>query len=160
IAVEPGAHSRIWLAFGPRRGATASLLYASSDNGASWSRELEFAGERILALEAEPDALLVIGNRNVHRLTTSGWTQLGAVPEGVTRVSAGRADGRTFLYGTSQRGEIHVSEDGGSSWRVAQTPSSGRFEAIATSARDAHVAYAGYRGQRGAENTFNGISKT
>jgi photosystem II stability/assembly factor-like uncharacterized protein len=160
IAVEGGQNSRIWLAFSPKRGGAASMLYASPDRGVSWSRVREFAGEQILAIHAEPDGLLVIGNRNARHLTATGWMELAELPPGVTRVSAGRAGDHTFIYATSQQGEIHVSEDGGSSWRVSQTPPSGRFEAIATSERNARVAYAGFRGQRGAENAFNGISKT
>jgi hypothetical protein len=131
IVVEGGANSRIWLAFGPRRGSDASLLYVSSDRGATWKREREFPGERILELEAGPDALLVIGTGHVHRLTGGEWTPLAAVPAGVTRASAGRAEDRTFIYATSQRGEIQVSEDGGASWRVSQAAPSGRFQAIA-----------------------------
>lgn len=154
IAVEAGGSARIWIAFAAGRGNGAALLYVSSDGGASWSREREFPGERILALAVEPDALLVAGNRNVHRLAGSTWTTLAAVPPGITRASGGRADGRTFLYATSQRGEIHVSEDGGASWRASQTPASGRLEAIATSARNGRVAYAGFRG------ASNGIIKT
>ena len=163
IVVEGGGSSRIWLAFAARRGADASLLYVSSDRGARWSRERQFPGERILALEAGPDALLAIGSLHVHRLAGGHWTSLAALPAGVTRASAGRAEGRTFIYATTQHGEIHVSEDGGSSWRASQTPPSGRFEAIATSARNARVAYAGFRGMRlgqGPQGTSNGIGKT
>ena len=156
IAVEAGAHARIWLAFAPERGENAALLYVSSDGGATWRREREFGGERVLALAIEPQSLLVIASRNVYRLKGDGWARVGALPDGVLRVSAGRAEDRTFLYATTQRGAIHVSEDGGASWRVSQTPRSGRFEAIATSARNAIVAYAGFRGI----DAFNGISKT
>ena len=160
ILVEGAANPRMWVAFGPRRGDTATLLYVSSDDGKTWTRAREFPDERILELAAEPDALLAIGNRHVHRLANNAWTQLAEVPAGVTRASAGRAGGSTFIYATAQRGEIHVSEDGGASWRAAQTPASGRFEAIATSARNGRVAYSGFRGQRGAPGAFNGISKT
>jgi photosystem II stability/assembly factor-like uncharacterized protein len=161
IAVaENGANPQIWVVFNPRRGATASLLYLSSDGGRSWSSDREFPGERMLALAPESDSLLVVGSAHIYRRDATAWTQAGDLPSGITRVSAGRADGRTFLYGTSQRGEIHVSEDRGSTWRVAQTSASGRFEAIATSARNGRIAYAGFRGQRNAPNAFNGISKT
>jgi len=154
IAVEAGGNSRIWVAFAAGPGSGAALLYVSSDGGASWSQEREFPGERILALAAERDGLLVVGNRNVRRLAGSAWTTLAAVPTGIARASLGRDGDRTLLYATSQRGEIHVSEDGGASWRVSQAPASGHFEAIATSARNARVAYAGFRG------AYNGISKT
>jgi hypothetical protein len=148
MVVEGGGNSRIWLAFGPKRGADASLLYVSSDRGASWSRERDFPGERILELEAGPDALLAIATGHVHRLAGGAWTQLATLPAGVTRASAGRAEGRTFIYATSQRGEIDVSEDGGASWRVSLAPPSGRFQAIAASGRNARVAYAGFRGMK------------
>lgn len=154
IAVEAGANARIWLAFAARTGTGAALLYVSSDGGVSWSRTQEFPEERILALALDPDALLVVGNHRVHRLARSTWTALAPVPPGITRAAAGRAADRTFIYATSQQGAIHVSEDGGASWRAAQTPTAGRFEAIATSARNARVAYAGFRG------ASNGIIKT
>ena len=163
IMVEAGGSSRIWVAFGGKPGANASLLYVSPDGGASWSREREFPSERILALESEPDALVVIGNRRVHRLAGGKWTPLADLPAGVTRASAGRADGRTMIYATTERGEIHVSGDGGASWRLSQSPPSGRFGAIATSARNARVAYAGFRGMKTGENekdVSNGISRT
>ena len=114
-------------------------------------------------MEAGPDALLVIGTGHVHRLAGGDWTPLAALPAGVTRASAGRAEDRTFIYATTQRGEIQVSEDGGASWRVSQAAPSGRFQAIGASGRNGRVAYAGFRGMKlgeGAQGTFNGISKT
>ena len=162
IAAEAADSARIWVAF-EKPGAAGSQLYFSPDRGASWSRQREFPGEGILALQSQADGLLVVGNRNVHRFAAGKWTVLGAVPPSVTRASAGQADGRTFIYATSRPGEIHVSEDGGASWHLSQKPPSGRFEAIATSAGNGRVAYAGFRGmERGAglENIFNGISKT
>jgi len=156
IVVEGGARSQIWLAFAPRRGTNASQLYVSSDNGANWSKVRELPGERVLAFEAEPDGLLVVGSRNTYRFAAGGPTQVAAVPAGVTRASAGRAEGRTLIYATTERGEIHVSKDGGANWHLSQTPPSGRFEAIGTSDRNGRVAYAGFRGMGG----FNGISKT
>jgi photosystem II stability/assembly factor-like uncharacterized protein len=163
IAVESAANGRIWVAFAPPRGAGASLLYVSAGRGATWSRAREFPGERILALEAEPDGLLVVGTRQVHRLTAGSWTVAGDLPAAVTRVAVGRAERGIFLYGTSQRGEIHVSEDGGATWHVSQTSPSARYQAIAASAGNGRVAYAGFRGLKladGPESTFNGISKT
>ena len=163
IAVEGGANPRIWVAFGPRRAADASLLYVSSDRGVTWKRERDFLGERILELKAGPDALLVIGTGHVHRLAGGVWAPLSALPASVTRASAGRAEDRTFIYATTQRGEIQISEDGGVSWHASQAATSGRFQAIGASGRNGRVAYAGFRGMKlgeGAQGTFNGISKT
>jgi photosystem II stability/assembly factor-like uncharacterized protein len=163
IVVAGGASPHIWLAFGARRGTNAALLYGSADGGATWSKEREFSGERILTMAAEPTGLLVAGNRQTYRLAQGQWTEVAALPAGITRASAGRAEDRTYIYATSQRGEIQLSADGGATWRVVQTPPSGRFEAIATSAQNARVAYAGFRGLRlgeGAANSFVGISKT
>ena len=163
-AIVAGQDGRIWVAFNPRRGADASPSFHSSDRGATWSRAREFPGERIVALEAGPDSLLAVGTRRVHRLDGNTWTEVAALPAGVTRVSVGLFAGHSILYGTSERGEIQVSEDGGATWRVAQTPTSGRYQAIAAAPGDGRVAYAGFRGMRigaeGRENTFNGISKT
>ena len=158
IVIEAAGSSRIWVLFAGRQ--EPSLLYVSSDRGATWSREREFPAERILALEAEPEALLVIGNHQVHRLAGGKWTDLADMPAKTARASAGRAEGRTLIYATTEQGDIHVSNDGGSSWHLAQSPPSGRFEAIATSERNARVAYAGFRGMSLGDEIFNGISKT
>ena len=163
ILVEEADSSRIWLAFGGKRGGGASLLYSSSDRGKTWSREHEFPSERILTLASEPHALLVIGDRRTYRLAAGKWTPLAEMPVGIARASAGRAEGRTYIYASTKRGEIYVSDDGGSAWHVSQTPTAGRFEAIATSAQNGLVAYAGYRGIRQGEeagNDFNTIEKT
>jgi photosystem II stability/assembly factor-like uncharacterized protein len=149
IAVDRGG--RIWVALGPgRRGDTASLLYSSPGRGATWSRVMEFQGERILALEAGPDSLLVVGTRQTHRYLGGSWTEVGALPTDVGHVSVGGA----FLYGTTQRGEIYVSEDGGANWHVSHAPAVGRFQAIGASSGNGRVAYAGFRGPS------NGIVKT
>lgn len=160
IATEDG---RLWVAFNARRGDADALLYRSADGGASWSLERKFAGEGLLAMESQPAGLLVVGTHNVYRLSGGKWTSVGAVPASITRASAGMAGDRAILYATSKQGEIQVSADGGANWHLAQKPPSGRFEAIATSARNGMVAYAGFRGLvRGAgpANTFNGIMKT
>ena len=142
---------RIWVAFAARRVEDATaLLFSSSDHGATWSRAKEFPEERILALEAGPDSLLVVGTRQTHRYAGGSWTEVGALPAGITRASVGGA----FLYGTTQPGEIYVSEDGGANWRVSQAPAVGRFQAISTSAANGRVAYAGFR------SPSNGIIKT
>lgn len=162
IALE-AIGARIWVAFAGKSRAGGSILYFSADRGASWSRQREFPAEDILSVESQPDGLVVVGTRNVHRFAAGKWTALAAVPVGVTRASAGRADGRTFIYATSRQGEIHVTDDGGANWHLSQKLPSGSFEAVATSARNGRVAYAGFRGMKrgaGLENTFNGISKT
>jgi len=147
IAVEDGG--KIWLAFGPRRGADSSLLYSSADRGVTWSAAREFPGERVLALEAGSGGTLVVGTRQVYRYS-GAWTEVGAVPAAAGRASIGGA----FIYVTTERGQIYVSEDGGAQWRVCRPPAIGRFQAIGTSAGSGRVAYAGFRG------SSNGIVKT
>jgi photosystem II stability/assembly factor-like uncharacterized protein len=157
--------SRIWVAFSGRRASDAallysSLLYSSADRGQTWSREREFPGERILTLAVAPDdGVAVIGNQHVYRYARKSWSTAGTMPSSILRASAGGS----VIYATSQQGEIHVSEDGGASWRVSNRPPSGGFEAIATSAGNGRVAYAGFHGLKLAEspeNLFKGISKT
>jgi len=163
ILVDPADSSRIWVAFAGPRGDASSLLYFSDDRGAAWSRAREFPSERILTLASEPDALLVVGASHAYRFSSGKWATLAALPDGVTRASAGRVDNRTIIYGTSRRGEILVSDDGGATWHLSQTPPTGRFEAIAASAGNGLVAYAGFRGIRqgdSAGDNFNGIYKT
>ena len=149
IAVENGG--KIWLAFGPRRGADSSLLYTSGDRGVSWSPARELPGERVLALEAGTSGIVVVvGTHKVYRYAGGSWTDVGAMPPGTGRASVGGA----MLYATTARGEIYISEDGGANWHICQPPAVGRFEAIGTSSGNGRVAYAGFRGPS------NGIVKT
>jgi photosystem II stability/assembly factor-like uncharacterized protein len=139
MAIRDG---RIWIVFGPRRGADGALLYVSSDRGATWSKAHEFSGERILAFDAVPHGLLVVGTREVHRFDGSNWTVAGALPAGLSRV----ATSSTLLYGTTQRGEIQVSDDNGATWRASVAAPNTRYQAIAASLSNSKIAYAGFRG--------------
>jgi photosystem II stability/assembly factor-like uncharacterized protein len=138
IAIHDG---RIWVTFGPRRGADTSALYVSADQGATWTRARDFPGERILTIDAVARDLLVVGTRQVHRLAGTEWAVTGALPAGVTRVSTSASR----FYATSQRGEIHVSDDFGATWRVALTSPTARYQAIAASRSNGKIAYAGFR---------------
>jgi photosystem II stability/assembly factor-like uncharacterized protein len=160
IVVDPESSARIWVAFAGGRQAKSSLIYSSNDRGATWSRTREFPDEEILALAGELGSLTVVGTRNTYRHADGQWSTLAAVPAGLRRASLGHAEGRTIVYATTRKGEIHLSGDGGASWRLAQHPASGRFEAIATSAGNGLTAYAGFRGMKFGESAFNGISKT
>jgi photosystem II stability/assembly factor-like uncharacterized protein len=148
IVVENGG--KIWLAFGPNKTADSSLLYSSADGGVTWSQAREFPGERILALETASGGIVVAGTRRVYRYAEGSWSEAGAVPAGTARASVGGA----FVYVTTGRGEIFVSEDGGANWHVCQVPRAGRYEAIGTSAGNGRVAYAGFHG------SSTGIVKT
>jgi hypothetical protein len=90
-------------------------------------------------------------------------TKLGQLPSRIFAVSAAQKGNALWLYATTQKDKVFVSENGGRDWREV-TPSlgqsSGKFQAIATSEQHSNVAYAGFRGLQlgaGKENLFNGI---
>jgi photosystem II stability/assembly factor-like uncharacterized protein len=165
IAVDPADSKRIYLASSGGRGGGPSPLLVSADGGASWSPAGEFPSERILTMQFEPGALLVIGNQRMHRLASGTWEHFAGPEGGIRAASAGRANGVTTIYATTPSG-VSVSGDGGRTWRAASPQlgqTAGRFEAIATSAGNALTAYVGFRGLQlgeGRANQFNGIAKT
>ena len=144
----------------------ASGLLVSTDGGASFRRERDFASDRILLLHQDTKGLLAVGAKAVYRQAGGNWETLPNSSGPILQASAGESGGTTYLYAATAKGALLVSGDEGRTWQTC-TPAlgqqAGRFEIVATSARQARVAYAGFRGLKlGARpaDLYNGIAKT
>jgi photosystem II stability/assembly factor-like uncharacterized protein len=164
IAVDPANSSRIAVAFADGQ-TGGSLLLTSADRGKSFRRAHEFPGEPILLLRHLPGGLLAIGSKAVHWNADGSWEARPLPPGRIRQADAGEENGATFVY-ISTQAALLVSEDAGRTWQ-ARTPAlgqqSGRFEAIAASARHARAAYAGFRRLKLGDapgDVYNGIAKT
>jgi len=165
IEVAPADSKSISVAYSTGRGGSSGLL-VSSDGGVSFRREREFAADEILVLHHSAKGLLAVGAKAVYRQADGKWETLPGPGTPFVHVSAGAAANATYLYATTRQGALLVSEDEGRTWQT-RTPSlgqqAGRFEAVATSAKQARTAYAGFRRLKlGArpEDIYNGIAKT
>ena len=165
IAVDPEDSRVIHMAFAdPRNGG--SVLLTSSDRGVSFQREHEFPAERIQLLRYTTGGLLAIGSKGVYRYAGGKWEAQAGPGEELVNASVGESNGTTYLYATTPKGALFVTEDGGHNWQE-RTPAlgqqSGQFETVATSGHNARIAYAGFRnlklGERH-EDLYNGIAKT
>jgi photosystem II stability/assembly factor-like uncharacterized protein len=165
IEVAPQDSKRIYVAYSQGRGGASGLL-VSSDGGASFRREREFPADQILLLHHSAQGLLAVGAKAVYRNAGGNWETLPGAGNRLVQATAGESAQTTLLYATTAKGALLVSEDEGRTWQP-RTPAlgqqSGRFEAVAASARQARTAYAGFRrlklGER-PEDLYNGIAKT
>jgi photosystem II stability/assembly factor-like uncharacterized protein len=189
IAVDPADSSRLHIAFAlgsvgpPTALRDGSVVLRSSDRGRSWSRIGTLAPERVFALWVEGERVLALGE-------TGAWENTGTESTHLEGPAAGRFDSGSIargpdgpiLYGTTKTawngralaGGIHVSTDGGRTWRTANAglvenlapPGDGRppeLHAISASTRHGLTAYAGFRHLRlgeGPAGLFNGVAKT
>jgi photosystem II stability/assembly factor-like uncharacterized protein len=196
IAVGPTDSKQVYVAAGGRRAG----LYLSQDRGKSWSCIQEFERERVHALRVEAGAsggareIYVVASGGVHRERGGEWQHLpGPGGDQIQAASIGKAEGSSdlLIYATTRAewegkelsGGVHVSRDGGETWRdcngwvvkAVQNPGEGRppsFRAIACSAENARTAYVGFQGlqleaggeaerrRRQREGRYNGIAKT
>jgi photosystem II stability/assembly factor-like uncharacterized protein len=165
IDVAPADSKSISVAFSNGRGGSSGLL-VSRDGGTSFRREREFPGDEILLLHHGAKSLLAIGAKAVYRQADGKWETLSGPGDAMAQVSAGESTNATYLYATTAKGALMVSEDEGKTWQ-ARTPAlgqqAGRFEAVSASALQAKVAYVGFRGLKlgpQPEDLYNGIAKT
>jgi photosystem II stability/assembly factor-like uncharacterized protein len=150
IAVDPDDTSRVYAVFSNQRGA---WLIFSKDGGATWSRLREFPGERIHLIYFDA-GLRIVGESGVYTSNVDRWEQL-AGPAGERLQFA--SGGAGLLYATSAAG-IHLSEDGGRTWRLSPDalPGSPRFFAIACSSQHPRTAYVAFAKMK----EYFGIAKT
>jgi photosystem II stability/assembly factor-like uncharacterized protein len=187
IAIDPKDSRRIYIAFTKEHSnstapvsrslfsvpATAagndnsdSLILVSEDDGISWKRFAPIPQSALL-LTFDDDRLVVVAGNGAYGVSQDGIvSKLGQLQSGIFAASAAHTNNATWLYATTETGELYVSENGGRDWRKS-TPSlgqsAGKFQAIAVSEEHPNVAYIGFGGLRlgtGEENLFNGIAKT
>ncbi len=189
IAVDPADSRRIYAAYSlgavgpPTALRDGSVVIASSDGGRTWSRTATLAPERVFALSIEGSRVLALAETGTWEGAGGEWTHSDG-PAGLhfDTGSIGHGPDGPILYattktawrGTELRGGIHVSTDGGKTWRQANSglvenlvaPGQGEapeLHAISASARHGLTAYVGFRRLRLAEGPaglFNGVAKT
>ncbi len=165
IVVDPKDSQIVHIAFSdPQSGGTTILL--SKDAGASFHYEHELASDRILLLSYAGGERLAIGTLGVYLKKKETAKPIAGRDAKITHAALGEAQGATYLYATTEQGELFVSEDRGLSWQK-RTPAlgqqSGSFGAVAAAAGNGQIAYLGFRKLQlgdGPENLFNGIAKT
>ena len=176
LAVDPADSALLYAGF--QKGRTASLEF-SPDRGKSWKRIADLAdgADKIVTdpRSPRPDrTLYVIGAASVAVREGGRWRRGAALPgvesfEGRPElhsalVSAGFPEkgGKLVVYMIAA-GRLHVSDDGGASWRESPLPASPSpllAAAVATSLGHPDVAYVSYSNHRhGAEALF-GTART
>jgi photosystem II stability/assembly factor-like uncharacterized protein len=196
VAVDPTDARRIVIAMsatlpGPPGSSPSrrTALLASDDRGRTWSPLTELGVERVVALWLEKETRLVraLGEKGVYEGQAGAWQRFD--PPGGQPIASGSfgrdpAGARTLLYATTSPegggGGVHVSEDGGRTWRAANAELAALMRGgekgsawgpaatsrpglgpVAASAGHGLVAYLGLRGlRRGDGAPFNGIART
>ena len=150
--------------FDPPYGGTTLLV--SRDDGSSFRHEHDFSSDKILLLHYRSGNRLAIGTLGVYQGKATSARRIADAGEKIVHASAGDADGKTYVYATTENGDLFVSEDAGTTWQM-RTPAlgqqSGMFGAVATAQSNGRIAYAGFRGLKlgeGPENLYNGIART
>jgi photosystem II stability/assembly factor-like uncharacterized protein len=185
IAVDPADTRRLFIASsatppGPPGSQPTghSIILGSEDRGRTWARVAEIATERVFAIRAEGRGAQVLAETAAYEGDVARWQRFDP-PGKITSGSFGRDGGRTLAYVTTDTG-VHVSDDGGRTWRASNGAlgamlAGGGTEAwgpaksskpslgpVAASAGNGATAYVGLRGLRGREDgaPFNGIART
>jgi len=187
IAIDPADNRRLVIATsatppGPPGSQPTghSMILGSEDRGRTWARIAEIQTERVFALRAEGGRVRALAETAAYEGDNARWQRFD--PPGAQKIqsaSFGRDPaGLVLAYATTAAG-VHVSEDGGRTWRDSNGAlramlAAGGSEAwgpaarskpslgpVAASADHGRTAYLGLRGLRGADGRrFNGIAKT
>jgi len=83
---------------------------------------------------------MAIGSKNVYRSAGGKWETLPGPGAAIVNASVGELESTTYIYVTTNKGALFVSEDGEvtGNWRTpALGQQSGRFGTVATAARNA-----------------------
>lgn len=199
VAVDARDPARLAIAVStaesPRPGSARAdtIALTSADHGRSWTRLGTLGKEHVFAIRFERDgSVLAVAESGVYASASGQWARRPApAPGALTSASFGAdaASGRTLLYATASLepgpqgpvGGLHVSEDGGATWRpsggelLAASDGYGKGESwgdatgsrptvgpVAASSGHGLVAYVGVRGLRRSAGgpKYNGIAKT
>jgi photosystem II stability/assembly factor-like uncharacterized protein len=201
VAVDPSDSRSLAMAVSsaasPRPGSPVepTWILRSIDRGHTWTRLGELGVERVFALRIDgrgaAGTLRAAAETGLYESAQGTWRHFETPALRLASASFGHdpVSGRMFLYATTAVepgphgpvGGLHVSEDGGRTWRGANgallDASSGFGEGeawgdardsrpslgpVAASADDGRVAYVGVRGLRrsAAGPKFNGIART
>jgi photosystem II stability/assembly factor-like uncharacterized protein len=106
--------------------STNGLLRVSGD-GVSWEKRSELAVLDIAVSPEDPEVVLATGEKGVLRSSDGGRTFGGGRKPLMAFLSWSTA---AALYGIDPEGGLHLSADGGESWRKAGTVPGGRPQAL------------------------------
>ena len=186
VAVDPADSRRLVLAVsgappGPPGSHPQSVttLLGSEDAGRTWSLLHRLGVERVFAIAYTGGVTRAAAESGVYEGGAAGWRRLDPPGEKITSASFAREGTASYLYATTGGG-VHVSEDGGRTWRDARAglaalmPAAAEGEVwgpaarsrpslgpVAASGAHGRTAYLGLRGLRDAAGVrFNGIAKT
>jgi photosystem II stability/assembly factor-like uncharacterized protein len=160
IVIDPNDSKRIYVMFGTTgRYGTGGWLCVSKDRGATWTRLVDFG--RVVTTEMYfSSGLRIVTENGVFALHGETWERFSPPPGGPVEFASGGAE---LLYATNDSG-IHISGDGGKTWRTAQNPLPGspRFLAVACSAGHSETAYVGFGRMKvpGSAQGYFGIART
>jgi photosystem II stability/assembly factor-like uncharacterized protein len=165
IVVDPRESNVVHIAFSdPRSGGTTVLI--SKDSGGTFRYEHSYPSDHTLLLAYPGGERLAIGRLGIYRGGAETAKQIAGPGEKIAHASMGKAESRSILYVTTEKGELFVSEDAGESWQ-RRTPALGQqaadFGAVAAAGGNGRIAYIGFRGLKlgnSAEEIYNGIAKT
>jgi photosystem II stability/assembly factor-like uncharacterized protein len=176
LAVDPAEPAILYAAF---QNDQTFVLHVSHDVGKTWEKIAELPGgaDKILIDPWSPKGdrtLYVIGTRSVVVREGGHW-QSGEVlkdvevfegrPElhgGIVSMGFPEKGGELVVYMIAG-GILHISEDGGESWRESPLPGSSSplmAVAVATSLWHPDVAYVSYNNRRRGAEALYGVAKT
>jgi len=176
LAVDPADSKTLYAAI---TGNRAAALYVSSDGGGNWRREaaLPGAARRIYVDAGSPakDRTIYVAAVNTVLVRERGQWRRQAPPPGVSAfadLDGGFAKGasKPVFYALSRTGSdglgrLHISADGGGSWRpmtiaTERDLTNARLAAVATSLHHPQVAYVSYSNLGGLLTRYMGVMKT
>jgi photosystem II stability/assembly factor-like uncharacterized protein len=186
IAVDPADSRRLYIASsstapGPpgSQPASRSVILGSQDRGRTWARVAEVATERVFALRVDGPRVRAVAETAAYEGDGSRWERFDP-PGGkaIQSASFGRDGAALLVYATTEAG-VHVSSDGGRTWRATSgalgpmlrgdgtegwgpaARSKPSLGPVAASADNGKTAYLGLRGLSGADGErLNGIART
>ncbi|MCX6628686.1 MAG: hypothetical protein NTW28_13780 [Candidatus Solibacter sp.] len=153
MAIDPADSRAIYLALG-------TALWTSTDTGATWQKAADFH-VRTLQIWIDPrspptDRTLYLASADILHIRREGGWSSEPFPVPATAIA-----GAPPVFYLTHAGKIHVSTDGGVTWRDSELPGfQGQATEIAASAEHPEVAYVSYSGLRAPMRATWGVAKT
>ncbi len=153
LGVDPADSHSLYLALG-------TALWTSSDVGATWQKSADLPGpaRQIWIDPRSPrgDRTLYAAGPDSLYIRRQGRWRATRLPGTATAIS-----GAPPVFYATIAGKIHVSTDGGVTWRDSPLPGfQGQATAIAASPEHPEIAYVSYSGLRAPVRTTWGVAKT
>jgi photosystem II stability/assembly factor-like uncharacterized protein len=153
LAIDPADSRSLYLSLG-------SALWTSVDTGASWQKSADLAGRAgqiWIDTRSQPGArTLYVAGSDALFIRRDGKWRSTTLPGAATEIA-----GAPPVFYATIAGKIHVSPDGGVTWRDSALPGfQGEATAIAAAADHPEIAYVSYSGLRAPVRSSWGVAKT